>query len=74
MARREPQRPEPQIMDGFMLRKRNDRAFPWSKWAKRELTASPTPEESLQNLENEINSWLYGYDPIPTRGQSSDLV
>ena len=52
-------------MDGFMLRKR---VFPWTKWAKRELPAAPTPEESLQSLENEINSWLYGYDPIPTRG------
>ena len=26
------------------------------------LPKRSTPEESLQHLENEINSWLYGYD------------
>ena len=30
-----------------------------------------TPEESLENLENEINSWLLGYEPMTARSDWS---
>ena len=36
-----------------------------------DLPKRSTPEESLQHLENEINSWLYGYDgynSMPSQG------
>ena len=33
-----------------------------------------TPEESLADLENEINSWLLGYEPIMTRSNQFDRM
>ena len=65
------QRQPPQVMDGYMLKRK--RMYPWSK-RENLLSPSPTPEESLQNLENEINSWLYGYDPIKTESVSLTLI
>ena len=41
-----------------------DQSEPEIQSAKRDAV---TPEESLENLENEINSWLLGYEPLMTR-------
>ena len=38
--------------------------YPMAKFGKRDAV---TPEESLENLENEINSWLLGYEPMTAR-------
>ena len=38
-----------------------------------EARGAVTPEESLENLENEINSWLLGYEPMTARDWSKGI-
>ena len=49
----------------------NARSDPYSMMLKKRDAV--TPEESLENLENEINSWLLGYEPMTTRSDWSKI-